>query len=300
MSYVFVSYSRWDRRSTSLIDRVLNGLRYANVPLWLAPDSVPTGVDWHGAIDQAIEGAAAHLVFVSKRYPRAHGMQSEIEKMKGHDIPQIVLLLDVQAVDVLPSDLTSVNAVSLYSVTTEQDFTAAILEILLALPPAVRGDQQAIAELETTAEEAASAVQNTSDAPIIKPKSMGYVFISYAEEDTTFVVRLRDFLRARGYGYWDYQENERDYNALLDTELENVIQNATAVISVVSPAWSASKWTKREYLYAEDIGLPIFVVRIAKTDPSIILAGVTYIDFVREEAAGFTRLDGELRRKGLI
>lgn len=299
--YVFASYSRWDRRASGLIDRVLNALRYAQVVVWLAPDSIPAGMDWKDAISTAIDGAGAHLFFVSKRYPKAKGMQRELEASRALGIPLIVLLLDAQAAEALPPDMESVNVISLYAADTPDDFTAALLEIMLALPVALRGGFASPRQMEKTAESVTTAVQNVEDdAPIVPPRSVGYVFISYAEEDTAFVVRLRDFLRARGYGYWDYQETERKRDLQLSDELQGVIQNATAVISVVSPAWTQSRWTKREYLYAESINVPIFVVRAAPFEPNLILADVTYIDFVVDEDAGFRQLDADLRRKGLI
>jgi hypothetical protein len=36
------------------------------------------------------------------------------------------------------------------------------------------------------------------------------------------------------------------------------------------------------------------------TPPTLVIAGVPYIDFTQNVDAGFARLDRELRRKGLI
>jgi hypothetical protein len=308
MTLVFASYSRWDRRSNPMVNRVLNGLRLGGVPLWFAPDSIPAGVDWHSAIEDTLDQASAHLVFVSKRYPKARGMQREIERSREAGVPLIVILLDPAAADMLPASVRegAVNAISLYAATDPDDFSAVLSEIMLALPAAVRGPAQSSTAvnaraLETMAQEAAAAAREIADdSPVQMPRSVGYVFISYAEPDTPFVSRLRDFLRTRGYGYWDYQETDRSFDLLLSEELELALQNASAVISVVSPAWRTSRWTRREYLYAEEIGQRIFVVRIQETEPSIILAGVTYIDFMRDETAGFARLDRELHRRGLL
>ncbi|MBK8024635.1 MAG: toll/interleukin-1 receptor domain-containing protein [Chloroflexi bacterium] len=132
------------------------------------------------------------------------------------------------------------------------------------------------------------------------PKSRGYVFISYAEEDSDFVDTLRDFLGVKGYGYWDYQASDRNFHTQLFLELEEVIKNAAATLSVLSPDWKKSTWTAKEYIFSEEVGTPVFLLMSREMGPTLVTAGVPYIDFTRDELVGFERLDRELRRKGLI
>jgi len=133
-----------------------------------------------------------------------------------------------------------------------------------------------------------------------KPVSRGYVFISYAEEDTAFVTKLSEFLKTRSYGYWDYQDSERDYHNFLFLELEEVIENAAATISVMSPDWKRSKWAAKEFLYSEEVNTPVFLLKVQEMEPTLVTVGIPYIDFTRDEPKGFEKLDNELRRKGLI
>lgn len=136
--------------------------------------------------------------------------------------------------------------------------------------------------------------------PQQKPKSKGYVFISYVEEDSNFVKHLREFLKERGYGYWDYQDSDRDYHTQLSLELEEVIRGAAATLSVLSPDWKKSKWTAKEFLFSEQVNTPVFLLMAREMEPTLVTSGIPYIDFTRDEKQGFDKLDKELRRKGLI
>ncbi len=107
------------------------------------------------------------------------------------------------------------------------------------------------------------------------------------------------FLERRGYGFWDYAKSDRDYHTQLFLELEMAIKEASAVLSILSPHWKRSKWTIREYLYAEEIGSPIFLLKAKEMEPTLVIAGIPYIDFVGNTESGLLKLDKELNRKGL-
>lgn len=274
MSYLFVSYSRWDRRSSPLVDRLLHDLRAEGVNLWLAPDNVPAGQDWQDAIPDAIAGASGQLFIFSKRLVKARGMARELEQVLELDLPVYPVLLDNQGLELLPPPLQQLPYFDVNS-----DYDEALRQLLEAIPASAR---------------ARHAV------PEVRPQSKGYVFISYAEEDTPFVAQLRAFLKERGYGYWDYAESERNYHTHFFTELEEVIMNATATVSVLSPDWKKSKWTAKEYMFSEEVGVPVFLLMARPMGPTLVTAGIPYIDFTRDEQQGFQRLDRELARKGLI
>jgi hypothetical protein len=274
MGYLFVSYSRWDRRGTPVIDRLLNDLRAARVELWLAPDSVPAGQDWQDAIPDALADAAGQLFIFSKRLHKARGMARELELALARQIPVYPVLLDDKGADLLPAPLRNIPH---FDVNT--DYDGALASLLAALPASSKTGQVVREQ---------------------RPQSKGYVFISYAEEDTPFVAQLRAFLKERGYGYWDYAESERNYHTHFFTELEEVIMNATATVSVLSPDWKKSKWTAKEYMFSEEVGVPVFLLMAQQMGPTLVTAGIPYIDFTRDEGQGFERLDRELKRKGLI
>jgi hypothetical protein len=132
----------------------------------------------------------------------------------------------------------------------------------------------------------------------VAKKNKGYVFLSYAFPDIEFVDGLKDFLKENSYGYWDYQESNRNYHNQLVLELEEAILGSTALFVILSDSWKRSKWTLREYFFAEEAGIPIFLLRVRKMSPTLAIAGMPYIDFETDEMRGFEKLDHELKRKG--
>ncbi|MBK9746761.1 MAG: toll/interleukin-1 receptor domain-containing protein [Chloroflexi bacterium] len=271
MSYFFVSYSRHDRKKFNL-DQVFNDLRAAGVPLWLVPDDVPPGIDWKDVKDDAIAGSEGLIYFSSRHINRTPVIDLELWTARRMSKPVFPVLLAGEP-EYLP-ELYRADYIDF-----REDYAAGLKALIARLPK-----------------------EDLSAKPVKKtaPKSKGYVFISYAEEDTAFVIKLRDYLKGRGYGYWDYQDSDRDYHGLLFLELEEVIKNAAATISVMSPDWKRSKWAAKEFLFSEEVGTPIFLLKVQEMEPTLVTAGIPYIDFTRDEQKGFDKLDNELRRKGLL
>jgi len=273
LSHAFVSYSRWARNSNHPIDRLLADLRVSGVRLWLAPDDVPAGADYQEAIEGAVRDAGAILFMMSKNLKKATGMRRELAQALEQGLPVFPLLVGAVGETLIPE---AVRGQRVYDFVNDYD---AALETLLADLP--------------------DTVMQKTPVKAHAPRSKGYIFISYAEEDATFVDGLRDYLRERGYGYWDYRESERDYHTLLFLELEDVIRGASAVVSVLSPDWKKSKWTAKEYLFSEEVGVPVFLVMARTMEPTLVTSGIPYIDFTGDVPKGFDRLDRELKRKGL-
>jgi hypothetical protein len=273
MTHAFVSYSRWARQSSPLIDRIISDLNQAGVRLWLAPDDVAPGTEWSVAIEAALEPAGALLFLVSKQLRRAAGMINELVRAVELKIPIFVLVVGDGYETHLPDMLHMVHKYDF-----AHDYDTALQELLRDLP---------------------GKVQQNQPVPEHEPKSKGYIFISYAEEDSAFVDNLRAFLTEKGYGFWDYQSSERNFHTQLFLELEAVIRGASATISVLSPAWKKSPWTAKEYMFSEEVGVPVFLIMAQPMEPTLVTAGIPYIDFTRNDGKGFIRLDNELKRKGL-
>ncbi|MDX2140483.1 MAG: toll/interleukin-1 receptor domain-containing protein [Chloroflexota bacterium] len=274
MGYVFVSYSRWDRKSNPLIERILSDLRAAGVELWLSPDSVPAGTDFSTAIDAALESASALLLLSGPRALKAKGLMRELDLATQRGLP--IFLATINEGGAFLED----QAVFLFAV----DYERALQTLIQALPAEVKP----------------SPLRRRAESVTTTPKSKGYVFISYADEDSEFVMKMRLFMKDRGFGYWDYQDSDRNYHTQLFLELEEVIRGAAAMISVLSPDWKQSRWAAKEYIFSEDVGVPVFLAMAREMGPTLVIAGIPYIDFTRDMDAGFAKLDKELRKKGLV
>jgi hypothetical protein len=288
VSNVFVSYSRHDRRAHPIVDRLLTDLRAAGISLWLVPDDVPPGVDWQYAKPDGLAASDAMLFLFGRSLSKTRMIQDEIEQARARGLPVVVAVITETASRLLPQYTTFFEGMTVSSVVpqdAEEDdaYAAGLAALIAALPASVHGP-----------------VLRSATAQSAEPRSKGYVFISYAQEDTPFVEQLRAFLGEKGYGYWDYQASDRNFHTQLFLELEEVIKNASATLSVLSPDWKKSKWAAKEYLFSEEVNVPVFLLMAREMGPTLVTAGVTYIDFTADPASGFARLDRELRRKGLI
>mgnify|MGYP002713111096 CR=1 FL=1 len=271
MGYVFIRYSKHDRE---FVTGLSDDLEAAGVDVWRGNEEIAPGQNWGEAIQRAIVGADAVLYVSSQSTMNSTLLASDLETALENEVPVLPIVLDFMGFKHMPKLLYGI---------TWLDFR--------------KGYEQTFEDLIKRIPESAQ-----SDSPI-EPKGVqtkGYVFISYAEEDTDFVVHLREFLREKGYGYWDYQDSNRDYHTQLFLELEDVIREASATLSVLSPSWKASPWTPKEFLFSQDVDTPVFLLRAKEMEPTLLTAGVPYIDFVDNKIGGFEKLELELKRKGLL
>jgi hypothetical protein len=266
--YVFVSYSRKDR---AFVERLTETLSAAGVHTWTDVSKIEPGQNWQTEIEKGLVGAAALLYVASENTSESKWIEYELGAFlkNGKVIPVII---DEAGERTLPEVLRTVEWV---------DFRGNFDDAARKLTRAVGVLRQ--------------------DAPIARSeqKSKGYIFISYAEEDGSFVDDLKEHMKMRGYGYWDFRENRRNYQIDYTIELENVINGAEATLSVISPDWKKSSTCLKELHFSEDVNKPVFRLRVRDPGPTLALAGMTILDFTRERDVAFQKLDAELSKFGL-
>ena len=209
MSYIFVSYAHSD---AAFVRRLTADLQRAGASVWYDMVGIAPGQEWASAIRNALLDASVALFISSSASNASDWVKREVDLAVERKIPIIPVI-----VDEVPSAL---QLRSLQWIDFRSDYQTAFNHLLARLPSILRGQQPLIPE---------------------KPKSKGYVFISYAEEDAAFAQSLREFLKARGYGYWDFQESNRDYHKQFSLELEEIIKGAAATLALFSPDWKKSK-----------------------------------------------------------
>jgi len=266
---VFISYSREDR---AFVDRLSQDLRSGGVTTWQDTKEIAAGENWRLAIEGSLRQAAALLYVASAGSVKSQWMSKELEAVFSRGARVIPVVLDDQGEQGLPPFLRDFQWVDF-----RHGYESALAQLLTALQP-LRTERP----VEPRTEQA-----------------KGYVFLSYAEEDAPFVDDLKEFLKQRNYGYWDYRESDRDYHADLYLELESVIQEAAATLSFLSPEWKRSRTAVKEYYFSLEVGVPVFLLRVRNPGPTLAVAGMPYIDFSEDHRVGFKRLDRELSRKGL-
>lgn len=268
--YVFISYSRHDR---PIVERITAALHRRGIEVWRDLEQIAPGSAWAEEIEKGLKRASAMIYVSSAHSAKSVWMAQEVAAFLSKQGMVIPIVVDDAGVEAMPLFLLGLQWIDMR-----------------------HGHDQAISRIVQ-----ALGARVTPGAPV-KPKterSKGYAFLSYAEEDADFVERLKGFLKEHKYAYWDYEESDRDYHGQLFLELEGVISEAAATLSILSEAWKRSKWAVKEYFFSEEIGTPVFLLRAKELGPTLAIAGVPYIDFVSDIGTGFAKLDRELKRKRL-
>jgi hypothetical protein len=267
--YVFISYSRKDRQ---FVEKLVERLRRSGVNTWTDLENILPGQDFASAIDNSVINATALIFVASRSAGDSAWITREVELAVRRNAPVIPALLDDEGERHMPFALRGLQWVDF-----RENFEPAFEKLL-------------------------AGVRNLQKPEPVEPaqaKSKGYMFISYAEEDSSFVQDLKIFMETKGYGYWDFRESDRDYQLDYYLELERVIKGASGTLSVISPDWKRSPTAFKEMRFSERVGIPVFLLMAKDPGPTLAIEGLTFIDFTRTPDNGYERLDREMRRKGL-
>lgn len=275
---VFVSYSRRDR---AFVDRLASALHKKGVNTWVDTQNILPGSDFSQSISHALQQASVLLLVASVHSGTSAWVLAEVQAFAAGGGTVIPLIIDDEGESSLPAHLQTVQWVDF-----RQDFGGAIDTL-------VRGIQGR----QTTP--ISEPREPTTPIPEPRELSKGYVFISYSTEDDAFVGELKTFLAGRGYSYWDFHTSKRNFQIDFTLELEDRIRNAEATLSVISPSWKKSRTALQELHFSKDVDTPVFLLRLADPGPTLAIAGLTFIDFIKSREQGFSKLAGEMQEVGL-
>jgi len=267
--YVFISYSRQDR---AFVERLTDALSAAGVETWTDVSNIAPGQNWQDQIEKGLLSAEVLLYVASRNTSESRWMEEELRAFMRGTGRVIPLIIDAAGEESLPSVLRQFQWADFRG-----DFSNAVGKLLLGLTALRQGE------------------------PLARPeaKSKGYVFISYATEDGAFVETLKEHMKDRGYTYWDFRESQRNYQVDYTIELEGVINDAEATLSVISPDWKRSSTSLQDLHFSKEVHKPVFLLRVRDPGPTFALAGMTFIDFTGSHKMGFAKLDLELSKFGL-
>jgi hypothetical protein len=268
--YVFISYSRHD---SPFVERLAGDLRQQGIDVWIDRENIAPGQSWQQEIEHGLKKASSLIFVLSSNSIKSKWMLSELGAFwatKKRIVPVIIEDVDEAA---LPADISRIQWADF-----RQSYQTGFQSLLSGLGISIS---------------AAKPVTQKSK------KTKGYAFLSYTEEDGDFVSSLKEFLKEHGYAYWDYEESDRDYHSQLFLELEGVIIEASATLSILSEAWKRSEWAVKEFFFSQEVETPVFLLRAKELGPTLAIAGMTYIDFTKDLVSGFRKLDKELKRKKL-
>lgn len=263
---VFISYSKKDK---DFVFKLKDDLNKNGVYTWIDVEQINPGTMWQDEIKNGINKSNVFIIVLSENY--FSSSWTSIELALAQDKKIIPIRIDNALYTKIPSAIRDRQWIDF-----NENYDNAFNLLLQAIPDS-----------------------NKIKKPIKPNKilSKGYVFISFCDEDSAFVVELRKFLKSQKFAYWDYEEGERNYHIQFFLELEAVIDESIAVLSIISPSWKKSKWSTREYFYSDEIGKPIFLLRAKESKPILAIAGQPYIDFVKNPQNGYIKLEKELRKR---
>lgn len=264
--FVFISYSQKDKE---FVDQLSEKLNNSGIDTWVDVQQIVPGSMWQDEIKRGIESAGLFLIVLSENYLSSSWTSIELAIASKKKI--IPIKISEFLTESLPNYVKQMQWIDF-----TKNFTNGF-ELLIKTIPKNYVNKQPIATK-------------------VK-RSKGYVFLSFCEEDSYFVAGLRDFLKSQEFGYWDFEEGDRNYHTHFFLELESVINESVAVLSIISPNWKKSRWSIREFFYSEEIGKPVLLLRAKITKPILAIAGLPYIDFVDETEKGFERLEQELKKR---
>lgn len=263
---VFISYSRKDK---DFVFKLKDDLNKNGVHTWVDVEQIHPGTMWQDEIKNGLNNSSVIIIVLSENYDSSSWVTIELALAQNKKI--LPIRIDNAIYSKIPSSLRDRQWVDF-----NENYKSGLNLLLQAIPNSSKINQP------------------------IKPNkilSQGYVFISFCDDDSNFVSELRKFLKSQEFAYWDYEEGERNYHIQFSLELESVIDDSIAVLSIISPNWKESKWSTREYFYSDEIGKPIFLLRAKETKPILAIAGQPYIDFVNNPKTGFIKLEKELRKR---
>lgn len=266
--YVYINYSRSDKQFAV---RLAENLMDRGIKIWIDIWNIKAGEAWRSQIEEAINNASAIISVLSPRSVLSAGFIAVMDQ---------VTIAGARIIPVLAEQtyISPFLNVRKQKIDFTEDFNQGLEKLLVALDNIPRAEG-----LITPG----------------KTRTKGYVFISYAEEDSSFVDKLKGFFGDRDYAYWDFRESDRDYQVQLSLELEEIILNSEATISILSPDWKRSEWAMKEFLFSEEVAKPVFLLLARKMEPTLLIAGRIKIDFSQDIEKGFFELGKALTRKGL-
>jgi hypothetical protein len=106
------------------------------------------------------------------------------------------------------------------------------------------------------------------------------VFLSYSRKDTEMMHRVRNGLIAEGITVWT-DEGIEPGTDLWQKAIQDAIENAGAMVVLLSPDAKASQWVGREIHYAQTHRRKIFPLMVRGDDETAVpfaLSGAQYID----------------------
>jgi len=253
MRRVFISH---DTESDSdFANRLAGDLDRLQIDVWIAPASIHPGEGWIDAIGRGLE-ESTHFALVST--PRAY-LSSWVRKeynaalMLEADHQIEVIPLEVEKAKI-PLFLRQLQVISFFG-----GYESGLRNLADHL--GVRGQLDIVAG-QVNNYQSPSSRGSGSHVKLPPPSPEPRVFMAYDARDREYAGRLSDFLEAHGIRRW-MAPGSIEPGARWDVALVGAVIDSTAMVVIMSPNSSRSKWVQEELRIAGREGLPVIPILLA-------------------------------------
>lgn len=159
---VFISYSRKDK---VFVERLKSDLEIAGIRVWMDVEQIAAGSNWQMEIERGLKQASVLLFVLSENSIKSEWIKIEIDEYRSSGRKIIPIVIDDVGARNMPLGLVTIQSADF-----RQDYDVAFDSLKKGLI-AIVGEGEAIKA---------------------RPKkTKGYVFLSFAEEDSEFLIELR-------------------------------------------------------------------------------------------------------------
>ncbi len=149
-----------------------------------------------------------------------------------------------------------------------------------------------------SAGEMQASIQRVLDNPDVELEGTRHIFLSYSRKDIDMMKRLRNDLRDSGVTVWT-DENLTPGTEIWEAKIAEAIENAGALVVILSADAKQSTWIARELSYAEGHKVRIFPLLASGDERSAIpfrLVTTQYIDITQDYEGGLRKLLAVVRK----
>jgi len=254
MKQIFISHNT--ESDGDFANRLAGDLERLEVDVWIAPSSIRPGEEWIDAIGRGME-ESTHFTLVST--PRAYD-SSWVRKEYN-----VALMLEADnQIEVIPLEVEKAKIPLFLRVFQfirfSEGYESGLQRLAETLGVVSQLDHVGFAADKNT--QAGSKLGSGNEVRPPPTPSEPRVFVAYDVRDREYAHRLSNFLEAHGIKRWMAPESIQP-GARWGVALVDGVLNSTAMVVIMSPDSSRSRWVQEELRIAGREGIPVFPILLA-------------------------------------
>jgi hypothetical protein len=237
-------------------NRLAKHLDQLGVEVWIAPASIRPGEQWIDAIGRGLE-SSTHFALIST--PRAY-MSTWVKK----EYNAALLLQADEQIEVIPLEVEKAK-IPLFLrefqlISFREDYESGLRQLADLLGVAHHLSRIPLASAGTAGEE--SPVNQSAATETAVPRKEPRIFFAYDVRDREYANRLRKHFENHGIKTW-IAPDSIDAGTRWEVAIVEAVVDSTAIVVIMTPNSSRSRWVQNEILVAKREGIPLFPILLA-------------------------------------